>query len=202
MLKNCFLCTLFSHPQNRHSGDYQHRVVWPGKALGRFIPVHAIQSCHPAYLRELTDSEVLIIQMVADRKLLGVTQKRRQQGKVTVFEISDDFSDFPAHLPGHAFYASEEVQLTIAALAATADAVQFSSPFLEEKHRDLNPVHTVFPNQLLSVPPLPPPKKRKPAIGWAGSIGHFEDAKRLAGALSLSELSEKNRYRPGHGQQR
>ena len=184
MAHNQFLCTLFSHPQDRQSGDYLHRVVWPGKALGRFIPVHAIQSCHPDYLRELAHSDVLVIQMVADAKLLGVIQGRRQQGKITVFEISDDFTAFPAHLPGHAFYASKEVQQTITTLASESDAVQFSSPFLEQKYRDLNPTHTVFPNQLLSVPGLKPSKKRKPALGWAGSIGHFDDAKRLAGILS------------------
>jgi len=186
-----FLCTLFSHPQDRQSGDYLHRVVWPGKALGRFIPVHAIQSCHPDHLRELARSDVLVIQMVADAKLLGLIQGRRQQGKITVFEISDDFTAFPAHLPGHAFYASKEVQQAITTLASESDAVQFSSPFLQQKYQDLNPTHTVFPNQLISVPGLKPSKKRKPALGWAGSIGHFDDAKRLAGALSRWPLKHQ-----------
>lgn len=184
MPRKQFLCTLFSHPQDRQSGDYLHRVVWPGKALGQLVPVHAIQSCHPDCLRELVHSDVLVIQMVADIKLLDVIKKRQQQEKVTVFEISDDFADFPAHLPGHAFYADLEVQQTITTLASESGAVQFSSPFLEQKYRDLNPVHTVFPNQLPSVPGLKPAKKRKPALGWAGSIGHLDDAKRLAGILS------------------
>ncbi len=191
MLENKFLCTLFSHPQARQSGDYLHRVVWPGKALGRLIPVHAIQSCHPDYLRELVHSDVLVIQMVADARLLGVIQGRRRQGKITVFEISDDFTAFPAHLPGHTFYASKEVQQTITTLASESSAIQFSSPFLELKYQNLNPTHTVFPNQLLSVPGLKPPKKRKPTIGWAGSIGHFDDAKRLAGTLSRWPLKHQ-----------
>ena len=191
MSNNHFLCTLFSHPQDHQSGDYLHRVAWPGKALGRFIPVHAVQSCHPDHLRELAHSDVLVIQMVADAKLLGVIQRRRQQGKITVFEISDDFTAFPSHLPGHAFYANEEVQQTITTLASESDAVQFSGLFLEQKYRDLNPTHTVFPNQLISVPVLKPSKKRKPALGWAGSIGHFDDAKRLAGILSRWPLKHQ-----------
>jgi len=191
MPRKQFLCTLFSHPQDRQSGDYLHRVVWPGKALGQFIPVHAIQSCHPDYLRELVHSDVLVIQMIADIKLLDVIKTRRQQGKITVFEVSDDFTAFPAHLPGHAFYASKEVQQAINTLASESNAIQFSSPFLDQKYRDLNPVHTVFPNQLLSVPGLKPPKKRKPTLGWAGSIGHFDDAKRLAGILSRWPLKHQ-----------
>ncbi|MGB5338148.1 MAG: glycosyltransferase [Gammaproteobacteria bacterium] len=193
MSMNRFRCTLFSHPQDRQTGDYLHRVVWPGKALGRFIAVHAIQSCHPDHLQELVDSDVLVIQMVADARLLAVIQKRRQQGKVTVFEISDDFTAFPAHLPGHAFYASREVQETIATLAAASNAVQFSSPFLEQKYRDLNPAHAVFPNQLISIPALKPVKKRQPVLGWAGSIGHFDDARRIAGVLSRWPLKHQVR---------
>lgn len=132
MAHNQFLCTLLSHPQDRRSGDYLHRVVWPSKALGRFIPVHAIQSCHPDYLRELAHSNALVIQMVADANLFGVIQGRQQQGKIAVFEISDDFTAFPAHLPGHAFYASKEVQQAITTLASESDAIQIYTRLAEQ----------------------------------------------------------------------
>ena len=142
-------------------------------------------------MQELAHSDVLVVQMVADPELSGVIQKRRQQGQITVFEISDDYTAFPPHLPGHAFYASKEVQQTITRLASECDAVQFSSLFLEQKYRDLNPTHIVFPNQLISVPGLKPTKKRKLALGWAGSIGHFDDAMRLAGVLSRWPLKHQ-----------
>ena len=186
-----FLCVLFSHPQDRQSGDYLHRVAWPGKALGRSVAVHAIQSSHPHHLEKLVEADVLVINMVADARLLPLIRKRREERKVTVFEISDDFRSFPSHLPAHAFYSSREVQDTIATLASESDAIQFSSRFLREKYGHLNAMHTTFPNQLPAIPTLKPAPGRKAVLGWAGSVGHFEDARWLAGTLSRWTLAGK-----------
>ncbi|HHJ12900.1 MAG TPA: hypothetical protein ENJ79_00775, partial [Gammaproteobacteria bacterium] len=181
-----FLCTLLSHPQPRDSGDYLHRVAWPGRALGELTAVEAVQTTHPQALQKALHADLLVIHMVADASMQILMEQRQAAGRPTVFEISDDFCNFPEHLPGAAFYADAGVQALIRQLAASADAVQFSSPFLAQKYADLNPVRQVFPNQLEHAPdPDPPPTgTHHPALGWAGSIGHLDEARALADMLS------------------
>jgi len=127
---------------------------------------------------------MLIINMVVNANLLALIHARNKLGRVTVYEISDDFEAFPKHLPSHAFYANPDTRKLICDLASASTAVQFSSSHLQKKYGRLNKRHTVFINQCSDIPPLSPIRKGRVRVGWAGSIGHYHDAARLANALA------------------
>jgi len=179
-----FDCTFLPHPQERNSGDYLHRILWPARALGEHLPVTVIQSTHPKYIEMISRTEVLIVNMVANANLLALINARTRLGLVTVYEISDDFEAFPENLPSHAFYANPNTRKLIRNLASAASAIQFSSSYLQKKYRHLNKQHTVFINQCSEIPPLPPMRKGRVCVGWAGSVGHHDDAIRLADTLA------------------
>jgi len=177
---------LLSHPQRRDSGDFLHRVSLPGRALAQHMAVFEVQTGHPEFVRLSLEAGLLVVQMVADPVLLEVMDRRFSKGLPTVYEVSDDFQKFSPHLPGHAFYAQSETQDLIKDLAARADLLQFSSHGLCEKYGSLN-MHThVAMNQFDRVPALADlnaGRGASPVLGWAGSVGHIEDAREMA--LSL-----------------
>jgi len=178
-----FDITFFSHPQSRDSGDYLHRVLWPAKALGKLITTQSIQSSHPDYLKIILQANILVIKMVVDQELLRIIQQRNRSGRISIYEISDDFEDFPSTLPSYPFYKRKDIQQLIRELASAASGIQFSSSFLQSKYSHLNSHHATFINQCHKVPPLRKHENSKITLGWAGSSGHLADATRLAEIL-------------------
>lgn len=174
------------HPQTRQSGDWLHRVAWPGQALGERARVTTLQTLHPAWVREALAADVLVVLMIAEPILEEVMKQRRMAGRATVYEISDDFCAVAPSNPLVGFYARPEVQVVVKQLARMADAVEFSSDFLAAKYAGLNELRATFRNQLASVEPLSPCKtgNRSLTVGWAGSLGHLEDARLLAGWIA------------------
>ena len=176
-------CLILSHPQERDSGDFLHRVRLPGQALASHMDVAEMQTSHPDFLRVALRAPLLVIKMIADPVLRELIASRTQRGLPTVYEISDDFRDFPTHLPLHRFYAQPATQRLIESLASAAGLLQFSSHGLQQRYAALNAYTHVAMNQLESVPELPPlspPRLLSPVIGWAGSVGHRDDARELA----------------------
>ena len=169
------------HPQPRDSGDWLHRVGWPGRALATKASVCAIQTTHPDWVKQALAADVLVVLMLADPILSEVIRQRRMAGRATVFEISDDFSAVAQANPLARYYGRPEVQALIRQLAENSDALQFSSRFLATKFSSLNSKSLVCLNQLHSLEPyLPRSRSNRLCIGWAGSQGHLEDARQLA----------------------
>lgn len=179
-------CTFLAHPQPRDSGDYRHRITLPGQALARSMDVVELQTTHPDWVTHCVRTDLLVACMVADPALERVLAERARRGLPTVYELSDDFRNFPKSLPGHAFYRISEHQARIERMARGADLLQCSSHGLRARYGALNPRCAVLPNHLTNVPPLPPvPEARlhTPVLGWAASAGHLEDARGLSAAL-------------------
>ncbi len=177
---------LLSHPQGRDSGDYSHRVTLPGQALAAHLRVIDLQTSHPDSVTVALNADLLVVTMVADPLVASLITLRKQAGLPTAYEISDDFADFPPNLPAHAFYAQPQIQALIAGMASNADLLQCSSHGLVRKYAALNAHHSVFPNQLTEVPALPQRDRllpSDPVLGWSGSAGHLDDARRLAQLL-------------------
>jgi len=187
-----------SHPQGRDSGDYRHRVTLPGEALAAHLRVIDIQTSHPDSLAVALKADLLIVTMVADPLVASLISLRKQAGRPTAYEISDDFADFPPNLPAHAFYVQPQIQALIKSMARDADLLQCSSHGLLRKYADLNARHAVFPNQLTEVPALPQRDRLtpdQPVLGWSGSAGHLDDARRLA---QLLQAWWRHQGRPPH----
>lgn len=179
-------CLVLAHPQPRDSGDYRHRIVLPFAALAERLDVAELQTTHPRWVEHAVSAELLVGMMVADPALDAVLAERARRGRPTVYELSDDFADFPPSLPGHAFYSDPANQATIVRQARAADLLQCSSHGLAERYGAVNPRSVVLPNQLGGVPPLPrrDDAHRAPVLGWAGSLGHLDDARELAALLA------------------
>lgn len=179
-------CLVLAHPQPRDTGDYRHRITLPFAALAERLEVAELQTTHPDWVAHAVSADLLMVAMVADPVLDAVFAERRRRGRPTVYELSDDFADFPPSLPGHAFHSNPETQATIQRLARAADLLQCSSHGLLERYGLLNPNCAVVPNQLADVPPLqplPPARMRVPVLGWTASLGHADDARELARLL-------------------
>jgi hypothetical protein len=175
-----------SHPQGRDSGDYSHRVTQPGEALAAHLRVVDIQTSHPDAVGIALKADLLVVTMVADPVVASLISLRKQAGRPTAYEISDDFADFPPNLPANAFYAQPQIRALIAGMARDADLLQCSSHGLLRKYADLNAHHAVFPNQLAELAELPERRRiapDHPVLGWSGSAGHLDDARRLAEIL-------------------
>ena len=175
-----------SHPQGRDSGDYSHRVTLPGQALTAHLRVIDLQTSHPDSVAVALRADLLVVTMVADPLVASLIALRKQAGLPTAYEISDDFADFPPNLPAHAFYAQPQIRALIEGMASNADLLQCSSHGLLRKYAALNARHAVFPNQLTEVPALPERDRLSPSdpvLGWSGSAGHLDDARRLAQLL-------------------
>ena len=189
---------LLSHPQGRDSGDYSHRVTLPGQALAAHLRVIDLQTSHPDSVAVALKADLLVVTMVADPLVASLIALRKQAGRPTAYEISDDFADFPPNLPAHAFYAQPQIQALIEGMARNADLLQCSSHGLVRKYAALNAHHAVFPNQLTEVPELPQRSRiapDHPVLGWSGSAGHLDDARRLA---QLLQAWWRHRGNPPH----
>jgi hypothetical protein len=190
---------LLSHPQGRDSGDYSHRVTQPGQALAAHLRVIDLQTSHPDSVAVALKADLLVVTMVADPLVASLIALRKQAGRPTAYEISDDFADFPPNLPAHAFYAQPQIQALIEGMARNADLLQCSSHGLVRKYAALNAHHAVFPNQLTEVPELPQRSRiapDHPVLGWSGSAGHLDDARHLA---QLLRAWWRHRGNPPHG---
>jgi hypothetical protein len=181
-------CVFLSHPQSRDSGDYQHRVTLPARALARHWTVEDLQTSHPRFVERALRADLLIVCMVAEPVIARLIQARNAAGWPTAYEISDDFEHFPRSVSGHAFYSLPQTRRVIGDLAAASTMLQFSSHGLRQAYGHLNPRQAVFANQLDALPPLSPRSVEPdslPVLGWAGSAGHADDAMRLATLLSV-----------------
>ncbi|MEW5947134.1 MAG: hypothetical protein AB1742_13135 [bacterium] len=93
-------------PQPAETGDFVYRVIQPDRALGT-VPGFAtvsLMNISPWKNRILRDADVAVLQMLGDPDLLPVVAERKRRGKVTVFEVSDNFFSFQETNPARAFY--------------------------------------------------------------------------------------------------
>jgi hypothetical protein len=125
--------------------------------------------------------------MIVEPELLEIVRWRKRHSLPTVYEVSDDFTAFSDNAPLSRFYRQSWVEPLITELCKTADAVQVSSPALQQKFGHLNAITTVLHNQIRQ--PLPMRAERPPGplvVGWAGMSGHLDDCAGLIEALRPS----------------
>ncbi len=172
-------------PQITSGGDFVYRLAQPDAALGRIDGVTTASITNIiSRRRELcVESDVLIIQLLGEPDLLPLLLERRRAGRPTVFEISDNFLNFQPSNPAAAFYENPESRACILQLISESDAVQTTVPALAELFSPYNARIAVFENQIEK-----PGSIEKPdgplIVGWGGSVGHLEDIRAVAPALT------------------
>lgn len=167
-------------------GDWYYRTFAPGQAMAAVDGVHVVNfdQAHRRFEQIVEQADVLVVNMVCSADLLPIMQRRKQSGRLTVFEINDDVAEIQPSNPLSGFFSQPENIRLFRRLALSADAVQYSVPELQRLYGSLNPRGRVFENQLAE---LPPPRtardEGKLSIGWGGSSGHLEDIAEVAPTL-------------------
>jgi tetratricopeptide (TPR) repeat protein len=182
-------------PQLENTGDFYYRTYAPGIGMAQCEDAYTL-SCtnvHRLKYEVMRESDVLIVNNLCDPDILPVVRNRKDSGKLTVYELSDDLNDIPPSNPVRGFYSQAKNLLLIKRLANYCDALQFSSPELQKKFGYLNSVSEVFPNQMLEIPPARDSNPSKMlTVGWGGSLGHLQDMERISGPLIDWIMSRKD----------
>lgn len=183
-------------PQDRKSGDFHYRTYAPsvGMAMVDGTCVVNLSSIHPSRDDIMRDADVLVLNNLCDPDLLPVIeQRKRQRGKLTVYELNDALEEPPADSPVACFYQDDRNSRLLKKLASYCDMLQFSTEELRKRYGHLNPRHVVFPNQILHIPSERKfARKPQVIIGWGGSQGHREDLGAVAPALMQWIMSREN----------
>jgi glycosyltransferase involved in cell wall biosynthesis len=180
------LVAIVDPPHNTRGGDWYYRAYVPGKAMAEVENVHVVylQNHHRARRSILNDADVVVLQAICDADLFPLIAERRRRGKLTVFEINDDFRAVQGSNPISKFYANPANSRLLLRLAYRCGAVQFSVPELEHLYGARAERRAIFPNQLWSMPePRSASSTSKVVVGWGGSQGHLGDMRAVAPAL-------------------
>ena len=173
-------------PQNEGSGDYFYRTHAPGIAMAQDNNVRVINitNQHRQKTEIMMRADVLILKNICDPDILPLIRGRKEQQKLTVYEIADDLNALQTWNPVYFFFKNKQNLDLGFRLANSCNALQVSSPELKKLYGHLNKNCTVFPNQILNVPPEKPLKNNSEiVIGWGGSHGHMEDMAEIARPL-------------------
>lgn len=182
-------------PQREDGGDYYYRTLAPGLAMAQQEGVYVINLTNVHRKKEeiMKKADVLILKNICDPDILPLIRERKEQNKLTVYELADDLCAIPQWNPVHFFYKDHENLLLFKRLANYCDAIQFSVPELQRLYGCLNPCSAVFPNQITNTPPERKfENSKKIIIGWGGSHGHLEDMAEVAGPLMDWIVSKDN----------
>jgi len=182
-------------PQHEGSGDYFYRTHAPGIAMAQNDGVRVINitNQHRHKTEIMMRADVLILKNICDPDILPLIRGRKEQQKLTVYEIADDLNALQTCNPVYFFFKNKQNLDLGFRLANSCNALQVSSPELKKLYGHLNRNCKVFPNQVLNVPPEKPLKKNgELVIGWGGSHGHMEDMAEIARPLINWIISRPN----------
>ena len=192
---NSILIAQVEPPQREDGGDYYYRTLAPGLAMAEEegICVINLTNVHRKKEEIMRKADILILKNICDPDILPLIRERKEQNKLTVYEIADDLCAIPPWNPVHFFYKDHENLLLFKRLANYCDAIQFSVPELQRLYGYLNPCSAVFPNQITNTPPERKfENSKKIIVGWGGSHGHLEDMAEVAGPLMGWIISKDN----------
>ncbi len=173
-------------PQNEGSGDYFYRTHAPGIAMAQDDNVRVINitNQHRHKTEIMKRADVLILKNICDPDILPLIRGRKEQKKLTVYEIADDLNALQTWNPVYFFFKNKQNLDLAFRLANTCNAMQVTSSELKKLYGHINSNCKVFPNQILDVPPEKPLKKgNELVVGWGGSHGHMEDVAEIARPL-------------------
>jgi len=181
-----FVLCRIEPPPNTNVGDHDHRTNETGMAMAKEKGVFVITltNDHRRKWNIAAQANVLVLKNIRDSDFLPLIKQRKDQGKITVYEIADDFDDFEPWTP--------DGETLIRRIAGYCDALQVTSARLKDLYGHLNPICRVFRNQVCYVPPERIHRRRNGfVIGWEESHGSPEDMAEVAEALSEWIINER-----------
>ena len=173
-------------PQKTDGGDYFYRTHAPGIAMAQEEGVYVVNlmNQHRRKAEIMTQADILILKNICDPDLLPLIRDRKNNGKLTIYEIADNLSALQPWNSVYFFYKNKENLALVNRLASSCDALQTTCHELKRLYGHLNDSCEVFPNHLSHVPHERPVKRgTEVIIGWGGSHGHLEDMAEIADSL-------------------
>jgi hypothetical protein len=170
--------------QDTCSGDFVYRLQQPALGLsqisGCIVENHDLLALQDP--GALMFPDILILHHLTDPDLLPVIAERKKRGKVTIFELADNFYASQRDCDDPARPQRTEYHYIMEQMLRLCDAVQTTSPALRDRFRQFNGRFFVFPNYVDEIIPWRPPRDRsKPfVVGWGGSSRHFTDLQHYA----------------------
>lgn len=141
------------------------------------------------------DLDVIVFQRQFLESARYAIEDANEQGKVTVYDIDDDYWHVPPTNPGYDVWQLPGMLSGVEDLVRAAKVVTTPSSVLSAALRCLNPNVRVLPN-MLPGPDWPEPSREphggRVVVGWAGGGSHFTDLKLLSGVVEqlLSECPD------------
>jgi tetratricopeptide (TPR) repeat protein len=136
----------------------------------------------PGFPAAALSADVAVLQMLPEAEAEAVILRRRDLGRPTVYEITDNVLGVGDWLPRSHPARSPLVRQSILYHAHLADALQMLVPALSELFATVNPrrfvlsAHTPYPDEL-------PPKPPGFVFGWSGSRSHAVSLRAAAPAV-------------------
>ena len=125
----------------------------------------------PGFAAAAVAADVAVIQMLAEPEAEAVILRRRDMGRPTVYEVTDNVLGVGDWLPpGHAVRSPLARQMMLHH-AHLADSLQMLVPALAELFAAVNP-RTILLQPRTPFPDKPPPKPPGFVFGWSGSRSH------------------------------
>jgi len=79
----------------------------------------------------MRQADVLILKNICDPDMFPLIKERKQQKKITFYELADDICAIPPWNPVYFFYKNQENLLLFKRIANYCDVMQFSVPELK-----------------------------------------------------------------------
>jgi tetratricopeptide (TPR) repeat protein len=162
-------------------GDYIYRVSQPSLALGRLpgVQVVTLATVSP-YLGEVAArADLLILHLLTEDDLFPLVAERRRRGRPTVYEVSDHFTAMHEGVGTRGWFTDPLNRSNAFQLLRAADAAQVTGEGLREAFGAAQPRMAVFENQIERMGRAPRPQGASVRVGWAGSVGHTDDLRRI-----------------------
>jgi glycosyltransferase involved in cell wall biosynthesis len=139
-------------------------------------------------------ADVLVLKNICDPDFLPLIKKRKDGGKITIYEMTCDLGALETWNPLHFSYQDPENLSLALRLASYCDALQVPCTRLKDIYGGLNPLCRVFQNEISHVPPERAyTSKDGFVVGWGGDQNELQDMSEIAKPLSAWITSEPDR---------
>lgn len=136
----------------------------------------------PDFATAALEADVVVMQMLVDPEAEGVILRRRELGRPTVYEITDNVLGVGEWLPHQHGARSPLMRQNVAYHAYLSDALQMLVPALVDLFAPINP-RTILLQPRTPFPAEVPPKPPGFVFGWGGSRSHSESLAAAAPAV-------------------
>lgn len=167
-------------------GDYVYRVGQPSIAMGHAsgVTVINVSTIASNFSKLCIAADILIVHLLTEQDFLPIILKRKELGRPTVYEVSDNFIALANEEKVKGWFTDPVNSAICFQYIQMADVVQVTGTGLQTYYGFLNDEVKVFENNIKNLGILERSEKENVIIGWGGSDGHTEDLKSIKDVIT------------------